>query len=156
MPHRLRWTFADHTPAALNRPVDVLLWSIGRCKTNATRVHDTLVEIPRAPERLADSPIRGQWATLLDEAQVIACILIGHAGRERDLAPLAREFTGSPWVLPIRDTPNAGTLARAQDLLAPYWPPWPSGQWYAPCREQAGDDCRRSGRVRRRGSRGAG
>lgn len=117
-----------------------LLWSIGRCKTYAARVHDSLEETARAQERLADSPVHGQWESLVDEVQVIACLLIGHAHREGDLTPLTKEFADSPWVRPLRGSANARTLARAQDLLAPHRPPWPAGEWYERCREQRRDD----------------
>lgn len=142
-PLRLRFEAAERLLGTESLPGDLstyLLWSIGRSNTYAARVHDSLEETARAEERLADSPVRGQWATLVDEVQVIACLLIGHTDRESDLAPLAREFAGSPWERPLRGSSNGRTLARAQDLLAPHRPRWPSGPWYQRCHEQARDD----------------
>jgi hypothetical protein len=60
--------------------------------------------------------------------------------RESDLAPLRQESAGSPWERPLRGSSNSRTLARAQDLLAPHRPRWPSGPWYERCHEQARDD----------------
>ena len=142
-PLRLRFEAAERLLGTESVPGELsayALWSIGRSKTYAARVHDSLEETARAKERLADSPVHGQWATLVDEVQVMACLLIGHANREGDLAPLTREFADSPWVRPLRGSANARTLARAQDLLAPYRPPWPAGEWYERCQEQARDD----------------
>lgn len=142
-PLRLRFETIERLLGAETLPADLsayLLWSVGRCRTYSVRLHDTLEETARINERLADSPARAQWTTLLDEVQVIACLLIAQAKRESDLAPLRSEFAETPWTRPTRGAPNARTLARAQDLLAPGRPAWPAGDCYDRCREPARDD----------------